>query len=211
MTYDATMSMRQARDVYFAENGFGEDGGYNDPWVNFKIGPVPLPFPNTEGRLRAVRYHDLHHVLTGYHTDYLGELEIAAWELGAGCKDFYAAWHLNLGGAGSGALFIPRRTFRAFVRGRRSESLYGAPLEQLLDTTVGEARRRVETEESPADATDVALFAAVAVSGLILGTATLFVVLPLVPIGLGIAAIRRWTTRSETAKVTSSRPGASQA
>lgn len=211
MTYDATMSMREARDRYFLENGFGEDGGYNDAWVNFKIGPVPLPFPNTDGRLRAVRYHDLHHVLTGYHTDYLGELEIAAWELGAGCKDFYAAWHLNLTGAGSGALFIPRRTFRAFVRGRRSQSLYGLPLEKVLDTTVGEARKRVETDESPPNVSDVTLFAAIAVSGLILGTATLFVVLPLVPIGLGIAAMRRWTTRSEAAKVTSSGPRESQA
>jgi hypothetical protein len=199
MTYDATMTMREARDRYFAENNFGADGGYNDAWVDFKIGPVPLPFPNTDGRLRAVRYHDLHHILTGYHTDFLGELEISAWETGAGCKDFYAAWHINLGGAGSGALFIPRRAFRAFVRGRHSETLYGLPLEPLLDTTVGEARRNVGVDDSTPTASDVVLFAAVAVSGLIIGTMTLFVALPLVPIGLGISAMRRWTTRSVSA------------
>ena len=204
MTYDAKMSMREARDRYFVENGFGRNGGYDDAWVDFKIGPVPLPFPNTAGRVRAVRYHDLHHVLTGYRTDFLGELEIAAWELGAGCKDFYAAWQLNLGAAGGGALFIPRRTFRAFVRGRRSTSFYGLPLDDLLEGTVGEARARMGVENSePARAGDVALFIAMAVPGLLIGTLSLAVALPLVPIGLGISAVRRWTRRTALASTSS--------
>ncbi|NUO49060.1 MAG: hypothetical protein HOV80_09415, partial [Polyangiaceae bacterium] len=46
VSYDPSMTMRQARDKYFAENGFGEDGGYSDTWVDFKRGPVPFPFPN---------------------------------------------------------------------------------------------------------------------------------------------------------------------
>src|ERR1700742_1732678 len=45
--YEDTMTMREARDRYFAVNGFGANGGYDDAWVDFKIGPVPLPFPNT--------------------------------------------------------------------------------------------------------------------------------------------------------------------
>lgn len=32
------------------------------------------PFPNTHGRRRALAYHDLHHILTGYRTDFVGEL-----------------------------------------------------------------------------------------------------------------------------------------
>ncbi len=35
----------------------------------------------------------------------------------------------------------PRRTVRAFLRGRRGENLYGRPFEALLDRTVGELRR----------------------------------------------------------------------
>ena len=71
-TYDPTLTMEAARAQYFRDNGFGDDGGYDDPWVDFKLGPVPMPFPNSKGRLRAVRYHDLHHILTGYQTDLRG-------------------------------------------------------------------------------------------------------------------------------------------
>lgn len=89
--YDEGLTMREARAIYFEVNGFGADGGYGDAWVDFKLGPLPVPFPNTRARVRAVRYHDLHHVLTGYDTNTIGEFEISAWELGAGCKDLIAA------------------------------------------------------------------------------------------------------------------------
>src|SRR6185295_10394327 len=95
---DPTLTMAAARSLYFQVNNFGPDGGYNDAWVDFKLGPIPVPFPNTKARVRAVHVHDLHHVLTGYNTDTLGELEISAWELGGGCADYFAAWQLNLGG-----------------------------------------------------------------------------------------------------------------
>ena len=84
-SYTPDMTMRTARDLYFDVNGFGADGGYSEPWVDFKLGPLPLPFPNTAGRIAAVKFHDLHHVLTGYETNAIGEFEISAWELGAGC------------------------------------------------------------------------------------------------------------------------------
>src|SRR5688572_1778448 len=88
-TYEPSATMREARARYFEVNDFGVDGGYQDAWVDFKLGPLPMPFPNTQGRLRAVAYHDLHHILTGYDTEIIGELEISAWELGAGCKSFW--------------------------------------------------------------------------------------------------------------------------
>src|SRR5690349_999095 len=105
-------TLGEALRRYFDDNGFGEDGGYGAAWVDFMLGPIPFPFPNTDPRRRAVRYHDLHHIVTGYRTDFLGELEISAWEIGSGCRDFVAAWQLNLGGMGGGVLFCPRRTFR---------------------------------------------------------------------------------------------------
>ena len=79
--------------------------------------PIPMPFPNTKGRVRAVRYHDLPHILPGYATDLMGELEISAWELGAGCKNFFTAWQLNLSGLAGGMALSPRRMLRAFRRG----------------------------------------------------------------------------------------------
>src|SRR5262245_36953711 len=90
--YEPMMSVLEARARYFAENSFVEDGGYSDKWVTiFKLGPLRLGFPNTAGRIAAVRYHDLHHLATGYDTDFIGEAEIAAWELGSGCEQFPAA------------------------------------------------------------------------------------------------------------------------
>jgi hypothetical protein len=45
--YELANTLREARERYFRANGFGESGGYDDAWVDFKLGPVPLPFPNT--------------------------------------------------------------------------------------------------------------------------------------------------------------------
>ncbi len=187
--------MLEARARYFAENGFGDDGGYGAKWVDFKLGPLPFPFPNSAARVRAVRYHDLHHVLTGYRTDFLGELEISAWEIGAGCKDFWAAWQLNLGGLAGGTLLIPRRTFRAFVRGRHAQSLYGLPLDELLGSTVGDVRAKLRVEAAPAaTAGDVLAFLAAFLVGFVVGLTTLALLLPLLPIGLIALNLRRATS-----------------
>lgn len=190
-------TLRTALRTYFAENGFGENGGYDDAWVDFSIGPVPLPFPNTEGRKRAVRFHDLHHILTGYGTNATGEFEISAWELGAGCKDFHAARFINSGGFVSGILSSPRRTFRAFVRGRNSRSLYGERYEDLLDLDVSEARANYVGEGS-AKPTDIALFVTNALVGTVTGLLFAAVAIPLLPVGL-LAVLRN---RKEKAKAT---------
>jgi hypothetical protein len=147
--YAPEQTMREARARYFEVNRFGEDGNYGDAWVDFKLGPLPLPFPNTPGRVRAVRYHELHHVLTGYDTDIIGEFEISAWEIAAGCKGYVAAWQLNLGGMFAGLWVAPRRTVRAFMRGRSSETLYDQPLEALLDATVGATRASMGIDRPP--------------------------------------------------------------
>lgn len=186
------MTMREARARYFVENGFGDDGGYGAKWVDFHLGPLPFPFPNSAARVRAVRYHDLHHVLTGYRTDFRGELEISAWEIGAGCKDFVAAWQLNLGGTAGGFFLMPGRTFRAFVRGRRAQSLYGLPLEELLDAPVSEVQSKMGVVDAPrATASDVASFALVVLVGLVVGLTTLAVLIPFVPLGLIALNLRR--------------------
>jgi hypothetical protein len=182
--YGLDRTLAEARVRYFDDNGFGADGGYGDAWVDFMFGPVPFPFPNTPARVRAVRYHDLHHVLTGYATDFWGEMDISAWEIGAGCRDYAAAWQLNLGGLACGALCKPRRTLRAFARGRRSHSLYGMPFEPLLERTVGDVRS--ELGLGPGDpeprVLDAILLALWAVVGLVVGLFTFAVFLPLVPV-----------------------------
>ena len=91
-----------------------------------------------------MRFHDLHHIVTGYHTDWRGEFQISAWEVGAGCANAWFAWAINLTGFFVGMFTIPRRTFRAFVRGRKSQSLYRFDFEKLLEQTVAEIRERTD-------------------------------------------------------------------
>ena len=142
--YADSLSLRDARSVYFDANAFGADGGYAKRWVKVKLGPVPFWFPNSAGRVRAVRYHDLHHVATGYDTDWVGEGEIAAWEIASSCRGYLAAWWLNLLAMCIGCAIAPARIFRAFVRGRHTRNLYGESFDDaLLAGSVGALRARL--------------------------------------------------------------------
>src|SRR4029077_17703722 len=44
--YDDALSLRDARGRYFADNSFGDDGGYAKKWVKLQLGPLPFAFPN---------------------------------------------------------------------------------------------------------------------------------------------------------------------
>ena len=141
--YDPQAKVKEARRIYFEANDLGE-GGYEDPWVHVQFGPIPIRFPNSPARVRSVRLHDLHHLITDFHTDLAGEAEIGAWEIASGCVDHYAAWVLNLMAMAYGLWLCPRRLAQAFFRGRRSTNLYHrdfAP--DLLELTVAELRQRV--------------------------------------------------------------------
>jgi len=102
---------------------------------------VPLKFPNTKAHQWATPLHDLHHILTGYRPDWIGEAEIGAWELRAGCKTLVVYW-LDLSGVVIGMLLSPRRVWQAFRAARGCRTLYRNPAlsESLLQMTVEEAR-----------------------------------------------------------------------
>jgi hypothetical protein len=142
-------SVRAAREQYFLANGFSE-AAYHDAWVVLaRFGPLPLVFPNSAARRRAIPLHDLHHVATGYATTWVGEAEIAAWELAGGCTDHWAAWLLNAGAFATGLALAPRRTYRAFVEGRRSRPLYHTGWhDSLLDMSVAELRQRLRLDRA---------------------------------------------------------------
>ncbi len=171
--------MRAALRQYFDDNGFGDDGGYSATWVDFKLGPVPFPFPNTDGRRRAVKFHDLNHILTGYRTDTVSEFEISAWEIGAGCRNFVAAWVINFAGLAAGTVVAPLRTFRAFVRGRRERASYWLSYDATLDREVDDVKRElgVSAAASAASLADVVLFVPAALTGFAVGLLMLAVLL----------------------------------
>jgi hypothetical protein len=166
--YDDALSLRDARALYFAHAGFDESS-YVERWVRLQAGPVRFYMPNTSARVRAVRLHDLHHVVTGYETTWTGEGEIGAWEVASGCAHHVAAWHLNLLAMAIGLVIAPRATFAAFVRGRRTRNLYREEFEdRLLMQSVGAMRRRLGLDglESPATAGERAGFAAFALASI---------------------------------------------
>ena len=144
MSSGSALTLRTARAAYFSDNGFPPDGGYSARWVKLKFGPIPLAFPNTAERKRAVPFHDLHHLTTGYATDLVGEAEIGAWEIASGCTQYPAAVFLNLSVFGFALPARRDRIFRAFVRGRHTRNLYDREYgDPLLDQTVEETRREL--------------------------------------------------------------------
>jgi hypothetical protein len=183
--YPDDLTMREARRLYFDANGF-DDGGYDVKWVKLRIGPMPFAFPNTAQRVRSVRLHDLHHVVTDYATDMTGEAEIGAWEIASNCRDHWAAWVLNLFAMGIGLLIAPARLWRAFVRGRHSANLYEDDFrEAMLDQRVRDLRGRLRLGggQEPADAGDLlafALWSAAGAAALLTGTALMLAPLVLV-------------------------------
>ncbi|MGH0032273.1 MAG: hypothetical protein ACQGVC_20975 [Myxococcota bacterium] len=160
--YADDWTVAEARARYFETNGFGADGGYDDDWVRFAVGPFPIRFPNTDGRKAAVPAHDLHHVATGYDTDLAGEGEIGAWEIASGCWQARAAWLLNSLAVWPVLFYALPRVYRAFVRGRHSRNLYdGTPVAELLDAKVAVLRARLglDVPAPPATTADKLAFA----------------------------------------------------
>jgi hypothetical protein len=162
-------TVADALAAFFKANGLPSDGGYSDPLFTVKVGPLRVALPNTRGRRRAVTFHDLHHIITGYQTDLRGEAENAAWELGGGGGSYPAAWMLALMAVGPGSLCWPRRTWQAFVAGRRRGNLYGVDYQELMNSTVGELQHQLgmdNPQRHKANASDLVLFAVTCLAAL---------------------------------------------
>ena len=145
MIYAPEMTLRSARELYFRLSNFSPDGGYNQRWIKIKVWRVPIWLPNVENRRKAVKLHDIHHVLTEYPTTWRGETEISAWELGSGgLGRYWAGWVLNLWSIAMGLVINTRGIYRAFMRGRQSLNLYAGELsDEFLENRVGDYRRRL--------------------------------------------------------------------
>lgn len=176
-------TIAEARLQYWRDNSFGDDGGYNKVWEVIKVGPIPFPIRNVDGRKQALRFHDIHHLVTGYKTDLRGEGQIVAWEIAVGCGDKWFAWLINFQGLLIGLLH-PKVCLQAFARGRRSKGLYQRQWDPaVLDMTVPTLRAELglDAAEVAPTTTDKALWAmwmAVSIVGQLGGVA----------VGLGIVA-----------------------
>ena len=141
--YSDDLTLHEARDRFLSSNGFRVED-YSAPTYTLRIWRLSLRLPNTKAHQWATPLHDLHHILTGYGTDWIGEAETAAWELRAGCRtlDVYC---LDIAGVIIGLFVSPTRVWRAFVRAKGHRTLYRDPVirESVLQMTVGEVRARL--------------------------------------------------------------------
>lgn len=142
--FDDATPLREARDRHLASLGTSP-ASYDERVAWFPIPYTRWRYPvlNTAARRWGVMRHDLHHVITGYTTDWTGEAEIAAWECGAGLGRRPTIWAICIQMFLIGMLFAPHRTWRALRRGRATRcSLLGEHLvyDEMLEMTVGEAR-----------------------------------------------------------------------
>jgi hypothetical protein len=140
------LSLRDALSQYYARHGLPADGGESSRWFHVRLGKFSIPVPNPPARRRAVFFHDANHVLTGYNTTFSeGEMDIAAFEIGAGCGPYLIAWFINGFMMLLGIVTRPRNAMQAFMRGRKSGSIYssGRTRENLLSMSVASLRQEL--------------------------------------------------------------------
>lgn len=157
------LTIGQALSDFYQKQGMAPDGGVNDRWIKLRFGKYYIPFPNDPARRKAVRYHDIHHLLAGYPTTWRGEAGVGAWEIASGCGDYRAAWIFDLGIFALGLFLFPVTVFGAFIRGRRMRNFYyhTHTYDQIREMKVGEARAVLAMDEAniqPASAAEIVTF-----------------------------------------------------
>lgn len=168
------MTLQDELAAFYRKSGFGEVIGARPCTVPVYTGCLLVPLPNIETRRRFLKYHDLHHLVTGYSVGRIGEGEVSAWELGT------RSWSvspmlgvMNLIALSTGLVLQPRRMWRAFRRGRRSRNLYPAAVRAEIEAgrwSNVEALRRDILEIRPAhswtgiDASEFAVCSTLAMS-----------------------------------------------
>ncbi len=116
---------------------------YRDRWFRIELGGLRIPVAPVGPFRGSVILHDLHHVLTGYGTDWRGEVAIAGWELGSGgCAGRVYMWLDRVSTFLFGLLAAPSTTLRAFRRGIAACNLYRLDADSVLEMEMEELKRR---------------------------------------------------------------------
>jgi len=82
--YKNNLTIAEGLSQYLFAYGLG-DGGYEAKRFEVPfLWKFTISLPNIPNRVQAVKFHDIHHVLTEYETGMRGEAEIGAWEIASG-------------------------------------------------------------------------------------------------------------------------------
>ncbi len=132
--YSLVMSLEAALQAFYDRHGFGDTIGARPRTVPVYTGCLLVPLPNIETRHRYLRYHDLHHLITGYSVGRIGEGQISAWELGSGSmRESLTLGVMNLIALSTGWVLDRHRMWDAYCRGCRSENLYSSRMRARVD------------------------------------------------------------------------------
>ncbi len=141
--------------LFYAKNNLGDDGGLSSPVVRIEVNKhFHFVMPNYDARRKAVLWHDIHHLATGYSAaTFIGECEISAWEIASGCGKYWAAFIIDTSGVVLGCLINPRKIIQAYTRGRRSLNLYHGtfPEEKVMKMSVTDIRHLLGLDQAPMD------------------------------------------------------------
>ena len=132
----------------------------SDRWLSFRFNQVWVPvfplFALPETVKDLVLIHDAHHLITGYGTDFRGEMELNAWTLASGGYFFNGAPWWALGQDGEALLnaihsliWMPREFLSAFRKGWRQHSLYALDVDTALEMDLEDAKRYIASGVLP--------------------------------------------------------------
>lgn len=139
-------TLKQALDQHLKKLGTTE-ASYTDRWYWMRIPPFSIPVFNFKARQKGIKFHDLHHVLTGYKPNFLGEAEISAWEMASGWGNHPFAIFYALLAIPTGMLISPRAVLKAFLKGKRNKNLYQEKeLNSWMELTVEQARKKLKID-----------------------------------------------------------------
>lgn len=128
------MTLKEELAAFYRRCGFSDSADRQACTVPVYTGCLLVPLPNIETRHIYLKYHDLHHIATGYSTGRIGEGEVSAWELGTGSMlNSPLLGTMNLIALSTGLVLQPRRMWRAFRRGCRSRNLYPPAMRERID------------------------------------------------------------------------------
>lgn len=146
--FSPSLQIKQALPLLFAEYNIPADA-YTAKYFIIRVGKLPIYVPNIPARVRIARFHDIHHILTGYAANWKGEAEIGAWELATGCQTSFIAWFLNSGAVLVGLVMHPIAVIKAFKRGFKTKTnlYHGFDYDVLLEMTIAELRNKIGLAE----------------------------------------------------------------
>lgn len=127
-------TLQDELDGFYKRSGFGDVPGARPRTVRVYTGCLLVPMPNIEARRRFLKYHDLHHLVTGFSIGRIGEGEVSAWELGTGSAFVSPTLGvMNLIALSTGLVLERKRMWRAFRLGCNSRNLYPAATRADID------------------------------------------------------------------------------